>query len=168
MTRITAGGSTLTLDVNSEPRRVTVTAATLLVDALREGLGLTGVKHGCGTGDCGSCTAIVDGQAVTTCLVYAMECDEVAIVTPEHVAESVSGSILLEEFVVAGAVQCGICIPGFIVQAAAVLDELGPAPAPAEIKDALAGNICRCTGYYPIIAAVTAAAARLASEGGAS
>ena len=98
MTLGTAGGSTLTLDINSEPRQVTVSTATLLVDALRDGLGLTGVKHGCGTGDCGSCTAIVDGQAVTTCLVYAMECDEVAIVTPEHVAESVRGRILLEEF----------------------------------------------------------------------
>lgn len=164
MTLSTAGGSTLTLDVNSEPRRVTVTATTLLVDTLRDGLGLTGVKHGCGTGDCGSCTAIVDGQAVTTCLVYAIECDEVAILTPEHVAESVSGRILIEEFVAAGAVQCGICIPGFIVQAATMLDELGPSAEPAKIKDALAGNICRCTGYYPIIAAVTAAAARLASE----
>ncbi len=168
MTSSPAGSSILTLEVNAEPRRVTVAATTLLVDALRDGLGLTGVKHGCGTGDCGSCTAMVDGQAVTTCLVYAMECDDMAIVTPEHVAESVIGRILVEEFVTAGAVQCGICIPGFIVQAAAVLDELGPAPAPAEIKDALAGNICRCTGYYPIIAAVIAAAARLAAEGGAS
>lgn len=168
MTLGTAGGSTLTLDVNSEPRRVIVAASTLLVDALRDGLGLTGVKHGCGTGDCGSCTAIVDGRAVTTCLIYAAECDEVAIVTPEHVAESVRGRILLEEFAAAGAVQCGICIPGFIVQAAAVLDELGPEPAPAEVKDALAGNICRCTGYYPIITAVTAAAARLASGSGAA
>ena len=168
MTPGTAGDSTLTLDVNSEPRRVTVAASTLLVDALRDGLGLTGVKHGCGTGDCGSCTAVVGGQAVTTCLIYAMECDKVAIVTPEHVAESVRGRILLEEFAAADAVQCGICIPGFIVQAAAVLDELGPAPAPAEIKDALAGNICRCTGYYPIIAAIAAAAARLAAGGGAS
>ncbi|MCY4665033.1 MAG: 2Fe-2S iron-sulfur cluster-binding protein, partial [Acidimicrobiaceae bacterium] len=128
MTRNTAGSSTLTLDVNSEPRQVAVSATTLLVDALRDGLGLTGVKLGCGTGDCGSCTAIVDGQAVTTCLIYAAECDAAAIVTPEHVAESVRGRILLEEFVAAGAVQCGICIPGFIVQAAAVLDELGAAP----------------------------------------
>lgn len=168
MTPTSTGTATLALNVNSEPRQVTVSASTLLMDALREGLGLTGVKHGCGTGDCGSCTAIVDGQAVTTCLIYAAECDESAIVTPEHVAESARGRILLEEFVAAGAVQCGICIPGFIVQAAAVLDELGLEPAPAEVKDALAGNICRCTGYYPIITAVTAAAARLAAGGGAS
>ena len=105
MTPSTTGATTLILDVNSEPRQVTVSAATLLMDTLRDGLGLTGVKHGCGTGDCGSCTAIVDGQAVTTCLIYAAECDEAAIVTPEHVAESASGRILLEEFVKAGAVQ---------------------------------------------------------------
>jgi carbon-monoxide dehydrogenase small subunit len=163
----TSSDITLTLDVNSEPCQVTVGASTLLIDALREGLGLTGVKYGCGTGDCGSCTAIVDGQAVTTCLIYAAECDAAAIVTPEHVAESASGRILLEEFAAAAAVQCGICIPGFIVQAAAVLEELGAAPAPAAVKDALAGNICRCTGYYPIIAAVRAAATRLAAGEGA-
>jgi len=139
---------------------VSIEADRLLLDVLREDLDLTGAKLGCGTGDCGACTVLLDGRAVNACLVYAVECDGRSVVTPEGVGQTPLGRIIVEELVNRGGVQCGICTPGFLVAAAAALADRDRPPDREEIQVALAGNLCRCTGYVPIIEAVAAAAER--------
>jgi carbon-monoxide dehydrogenase small subunit len=151
----------LSLTING--RRVTsrADADRLLVDLLREDLGLTGTKYGCGTGDCGACAVLVDGAPVNACLVYAIECEESRIETIEHVSERRDGAVVVEALLRNGGVQCGICTPGFVVTAVGTLDGLGADPTREEVQRALAGNLCRCTGYYGIIAAVQQAAAEI-------
>jgi aerobic-type carbon monoxide dehydrogenase small subunit (CoxS/CutS family) len=163
-------GTPVTIEVtcNGGPRRFEAPPERLLVDALREELLLTGTKLGCGTGDCGACTVLLDGQPVTSCLVYAVECDGRAIDTVEGVSKTPAGQAVVDAFVAEGAVQCGICTPGLVVAATALLDGRDIAPATGEIKDALAGNLCRCTGYFPIVRAVEAAGRRLSAERAAS
>jgi aerobic-type carbon monoxide dehydrogenase small subunit (CoxS/CutS family) len=129
----------------------------LLIDVLRDDLHLTGTKLGCGTGDCGACTVLLDGAPVNSCLVYAAECAGSSVETIESVAATPRGHRIVDALVAGGAVQCGICTPGIVVAAAALL-ERGGHPGREEIEIALAGNLCRCTGYLPIIAAVEAAA----------
>ena len=129
----------------------------LLIEVLRDDLHLTGTKLGCGTGDCGACTVLLDGEPVNSCLVFAAECAGSAVETVEAVAASPRGRRIVEELVAYGGVQCGICTPGIVVAAAALL-ECKPRPRREEIEVALAGNLCRCTGYLPILAAVEAAA----------
>jgi carbon-monoxide dehydrogenase small subunit len=146
---------------NGVARRDSVLPDRLLIDFLREDLGLTGAKLGCGTGDCGACTVLVGGQPVTSCLIYAVECDGLDVETIESVAERQTGRALVDAFVATGAVQCGICTPGFVVAAAGLLDGRDDVPSTGEVKDALAGNLCRCTGYFPIIEAVREAATNL-------
>jgi aerobic-type carbon monoxide dehydrogenase small subunit (CoxS/CutS family) len=133
----------------------------LLIEVLREELGLTGTKLGCGTGDCGACTVLLDGMPVNSCLVYLGECQGHAVDTVESVCRDRVGEVVAQEMAAAGAVQCGICTPGMVVMASAFLREHGGCPSRAEIECALSGNLCRCTGYYPIIQAVESAAARL-------
>ena len=147
-------------------RKVRVEADRLLLDVLREELDLTGAKLGCGTGDCGACTVLVEGKPVNACLVYAAECEGLVVVTPEGAAASESGRVVVEELVRTGAVQCGICTPGFVVSALAAIDAAPGTPSREEIQVALAGNLCRCTGYVPIIEAVSAAAERINAEAG--
>jgi aerobic-type carbon monoxide dehydrogenase small subunit (CoxS/CutS family) len=152
---------------NGTPRTLSDGGDRLLIDVLRDDLELTGTKLGCGTGDCGACTVLLDGRPVNACLVYAAECDGAEIRTVEGLATDPVGRIVAEELGAAGAVQCGICTPGFVVMATALLrDTRGPLPREA-VEDALAGNLCRCTGYRPIVDAVRAAADRLAAEGAA-
>jgi carbon-monoxide dehydrogenase small subunit len=146
---------------NGEQRRERVVADRLLIDFLREDLGLTGSKLGCGTGDCGACTVLLDGRPVTSCLVYAIECDGVEVETIEGVAQRRTGRALVDAFVAKGAVQCGICTPGIVVAEAGLLEGRRDVPTVGEVKDGLAGNLCRCTGYFPIVEAVTEAARAL-------
>lgn len=151
----------LRLRINDHDYDIAVEHDTLLLDALRYDCGLTGTKLGCGTGDCGACTVTLDGVAVNACLVYVVECEGHALETIEGVTIDGIGSVIAKEFVKADAVQCGFCTPGFIMSTYALLARSEPgAVADDDIKEALSGNLCRCTGYLPILQAV-----RRASEG---
>jgi carbon-monoxide dehydrogenase small subunit len=161
---------TIELMVNGQPRLAQVTGSTTLLELLRDQFRLTGTKEGCGEGDCGSCTVIMDGQAVASCLVLAVQAHGSRITTVEGLVGLGGGPHPLQEaFVEAGAVQCGYCIPGMLMAAKALLDR-NPEPSREEIRVALSGNLCRCTGYAKIIAAVEQAAHRLrvATQEGAS
>ena len=136
---------------------------TSLLNALRDDVGLMGVKEGCGTGDCGACSVIVEGRLVPSCLVLAAETDGQAVQTIEGVAEGSKLHALQKQFLEHGALQCGICTPGFIVAAKDLL-ERNPDPTESEARYYLAGNLCRCTGYDKIIRAVLDAASDLRDE----
>ncbi len=131
-----------------------------LLDSLRDRVGLTGVKEGCGTGDCGACSITLDGRLVCSCLVLGAEANGREIGTVEGLAEGARLHPLQEKFIEHAALQCGICTPGFLVAAKALLDRI-PDPSEEEIRYALAGNLCRCTGYDKIVRAVQAAAEEL-------
>jgi len=129
----------------------------MLVDLIRQDLGLTGTKKGCGTGDCGSCTIILDGSAVKSCLILAVEVDGSEILTIEGLQSGGKLHPLQEAFIQYGAIQCGFCSPGMMMSAKAFLDQC-PKPTEEEVKMALSGNLCRCTGYRKIIEAILAVA----------
>jgi carbon-monoxide dehydrogenase small subunit len=150
------------LHVNGEPARVEHDPDALLIETLRDELGLTGTKLGCGTGDCGACTVLLEGRPVNSCLVYTAECAGAAVATVEGVAATSAGTAVAEAMVTADAVQCGYCTPGIVVTAAALIG--ATMPDDDGIRSALAGNLCRCTGYRPIVAAVRAAARELGGE----
>lgn len=147
----------LTMTVNNRPVTVSVEADELLVDVLRDRMGLIGTKIGCNEGECGACTVIMDGQAVLSCLIPALRAEGCEITTIEGLSDGDSLHPLQQAFVDHGAVQCGYCIPGFILSAKALLDE-NSHPSREEIKEAIAGNLCRCTGYVKIIEAIEAVA----------
>lgn len=144
----------LTCRVNGEEMTMLVDPRDTLLELLRERLGLTGTKEGCGNGNCGSCTVLVDGAPVNACLMLAVEAPGYEITTIEGVA-SKSGSLndLQENLAVAGAAQCGFCTPGIVLSATALLDA-NTTPSEAEIRRAIAGNLCRCTGYDKIVRAI--------------
>ncbi len=133
---------------------------TSLLNALRDELGLTGAKEGCGTGDCGACTILVDGRVNCACLMFAPEAEGTSITTVEGIAEGDHLHPLQQTFLEGAALQCGVCTPGFLVAAKALLDENSD-PTETEIRYALAGNLCRCTGYDKIIRAVQEAAVQV-------
>jgi carbon-monoxide dehydrogenase small subunit len=140
-------------DLNGAPTRVEHEPDALLIETLRETCGLTGTKLGCGTGDCGACTVMLGRRPANSCLVYTVECSGAEVTTIEGVASTSAGAAIVDALVAADAVQCGFCTPGIVVTAAALLDG-----GEGTVETALAGNLCRCTGYLPIIAAVRAAA----------
>jgi carbon-monoxide dehydrogenase small subunit len=147
----------LHMTVNGRSVVVHVEADELLVDTLRERLGLTGTKIGCSEGECGACTILMDGQAVLSCLLPALRAQGRSITTIEGLAQDGELHALQTAFMDLGAVQCGYCTPGFILSAKALLDA-NPHPTRDQIKEAIAGNLCRCTGYVKIIEAIEAAA----------
>ncbi len=147
----------IALWVNEEEVKLSVAPDALLIDTLREAVGLTGSKKGCATGDCGACTVLMDGLPVTSCLVLSATAQGKEIVTIEGLAVDGHLHPVQQGFVDFGAVQCGYCTPGMIMMATAVLAE-EPHPTEAQIRTGLAGNLCRCTGYSKIIAAVNSAA----------
>ncbi|TDQ01663.1 carbon-monoxide dehydrogenase small subunit [Halanaerobium saccharolyticum] len=154
----------ITITVNGAKRELEVTPYTRLLDLLREDLGLTGVKEGCGKGECGACTVIMNGELTASCLVPAPQADQAEIVTVEGLGTKNDLHPIQESFVEAGAVQCGYCIPGMILASKRLLDEKAK-PTEKEVRYGLSGNICRCTGYAKIIDAVMLAADKLAVEG---
>lgn len=155
----------ISLTINGAPRELDSAPLVRLLDALRGPLGLTGTKEGCGEGECGSCTVLLDGDPVNACLVPIGQCDGRTITTVEGLAEAAHLSPLQKCFIDEGGAQCGICTPGMLLAAEALLRQK-PDPDEAEIREALAGNLCRCTGYQRIVESVLRAAV-LRREGAA-
>ena len=146
--------------INGEAITAEVDPSISLAQFLRDNLYLTGTKIGCGKGECGACTIIMDGKSVTSCIIPVLRAEGAVIQTIEGVAKNGKLHPIQEEFINQGAVQCGFCTPGMIMSAKALLDE-NPEPKKEEIREALGGNICRCTGYVNIERAVEAAAQRI-------
>ena len=153
---------TITVTVNGLKEYLDVPSSITLLHMLREKLALTGTKNGCEAGECGACTVLVDGEPVNSCMMLAVEADGREVTTVEGLAREGQLSALQEAFVAHNAVQCGFCTPGMLISAHALL-ERNPHPTEDEIRKALVGNLCRCTGYVRIVQAVQAAA----EEGGA-
>ena len=150
----------LRLRVNGEDRQALAPVHHTLLEVLREELGLTGTKHGCELGECGTCTVLVDGRPLLSCVTLPVECEGRAITTVEGLARGSELHPLQQAFAELGAAQCGYCTPGFLLVAEALLRER-PAPSRLEIAEALGGNLCRCTGYLKIFEAVELAASRM-------
>jgi aerobic-type carbon monoxide dehydrogenase small subunit (CoxS/CutS family) len=153
----------LALRVNGETQDVSFAPYKTLLEVLREDLNLTGTKHGCELGECGACTVLVDGEPVLSCLLLALECEGRSIETIENLAKGTALHPLQAAFADHGGSQCGYCTSGMIMTAKALL-EREPSPSRERIKEAIAGNICRCTGYNQIVEAIEQAAIELRSE----
>jgi carbon-monoxide dehydrogenase small subunit len=153
---------TISLIVNGEPVDAAFAPYKTLLEVLREDLNLCGTKHGCELGECGACAVLLDGQPVLSCLVLGVDCAGAAVTTVEGLASDGRLHPLQETFADLGAAQCGYCTPGFLVTAKALLDE-HPQPTRDQIREALSGNLCRCTGYQQIFEAVEAAVEQSAS-----
>ena len=149
----------LSCTVNDETVSAMVEPQLTLLQFLRRELKLFGTKEGCGEGECGACTVLMDGKPVTSCLILALEAQGAVIQTVEGLGKNGQLSILQEEFIRHDALQCGFCTPGMLMSARALLNR-NSNPEEEEIKEAVAGNLCRCTGYVPIIAAIQSAARR--------
>jgi aerobic-type carbon monoxide dehydrogenase small subunit (CoxS/CutS family) len=157
---MTHGKTTIALEVNGEPVDVAFAPHKTLLEVLREDLSLTGTKHGCELGECGTCTVLLDGVPVLSCLVLGLACAGHRVKTVEGMAERGRLHPLQDAFAELGAAQCGYCTPAFLLAAEALLAS-NPTPTRDAIKDALAGNLCRCTGYIKIYEAVELAAAKM-------
>ena len=151
----------IVLNINGQDYPVKVKADDLLVDVLRSRLFLTGTKKGCGTGDCGACTVIMDGRPVTSCLVLAVAAEGKSIETIEGMASAEELHPLQQSFIDFGAVQCGYCTPGLLMMAKHLLEH-NPMASEDEIRAGIAGNLCRCTGYTKVVEAIQAAAPEMA------
>jgi aerobic-type carbon monoxide dehydrogenase small subunit (CoxS/CutS family) len=149
------------LRVNGQAYQVVVKPQDLLVDVLREQMGLTGTKKGCGTGECGACTVLIDGRPVNSCLVIAIRAQNKGILTIEGLGTPEQLHPLQQAFIENAAVQCGFCAPGMLLAAKALLDK-NRFPTEREIRQAISGNLCRCTGYAKIVKAVQSAAHAMA------
>ena len=148
---------TVRLQVNGAPHMVTVEPRRTLVDVLREDLGLTGTHVGCEHGVCGACTILWDGEPVRSCLLFAIQLDGASLTTVEGLADGERLHPIQEAFWATHGLQCGFCTPGILLTAKALLDE-NPSPDEAEIREAIGGNLCRCTGYHFIVEAIATAA----------
>jgi carbon-monoxide dehydrogenase small subunit len=152
------------INVNGAPFRLRVEPSALLLDVLREELGLKGTKRGCGQGQCGACTVLLDGRPVLSCILLAVQAAGKKVMTIEGLAPEGKLHPLQDAFIAEGAAQCGFCTPGMLLSAKALLDQ-DPDPEDEEIRRALSGNLCRCTGYQKIIRAVKQAAMGIKGEG---
>lgn len=149
--------------LNGEPIEVTFASHKTLLEVLREDLGLTGTKHGCELGECGTCAVLLDGQPVLSCLILGIACDGRDVQTVEGMADGPALHPLQEAFAELGAAQCGYCIPGLLLTSQSLLEH-NASPSRQQIREALAGNLCRCTGYIKIYEAVELAAARMRGQ----
>jgi aerobic carbon-monoxide dehydrogenase small subunit len=154
---------TIRMQVNGKDYTLDVPSQRLLIDCLRYDLGLTGTKEGCSVGVCGACTVLMDGQLISSCLTLAVLADGKGITTVEGLAHNGNLHPVQQAFIDFGGFQCGICTPGMVVAAKALLDE-NSNPSDEEIKDWMMGNLCRCTGYYKIIESIRGAATRMQTE----
>ena len=152
------------MTLNGEPTDVSFAPYKTLLEVLREDLGHTGTKHGCELGECGACAVLVEDKPVLSCLLLAVECDRKNILTVEGLGASGKLHPLQDAFADLGAAQCGYCTPGILVTAKALLDE-NPHPSREQIRQALSGNLCRCTGYQQIFEAVEAVIVKIANDG---
>jgi carbon-monoxide dehydrogenase small subunit len=143
----------LKIVVNDKPYFLEVNDSERLIDVLRERLELFSVKEGCGIGECGACTILLNGKAVNSCLIFAVQCQNTKIVTTEYLEQNGVISNLQKSFLQNGGIQCGFCTPGALMSAKALIDK-NPNPSEEEIKNSLEGNLCRCTGYLPILDSV--------------
>ena len=143
----------ITLRINGQEEQLKVHSNLTLLHMLRENFGLTGTKNGCEAGECGACTVLVNGEAVNSCMILAVECDGAEVMTVEGLTESGALAGLQQAFIEHNAIQCGFCTPGMLITAYAYLKH-NPHPTETEIREALVGNLCRCTGYERIIQAV--------------
>lgn len=146
----------ITLNVNGDARTVLVKGNAILTNVLRDELNLTGTKKGCELGDCGSCTVLLEGKPVNSCMMLAIEADGLEITTIEGVAVNSKLDAIQESLINHGAIQCGYCTPGMVLSAKALLTR-NPHPTEEEVREAISGNLCRCTGYVHIVEAVLAA-----------
>lgn len=153
----------ITLRINARTYRIEVEPHWSLLFVLREKLDLTGTKEGCGAGDCGACTVLIDGQAINSCIYLAVRAEGREIVTIEGLEQDGHLHPIQEAFIEAGAVQCGFCTPGMVLRAKNLLDE-DPKPSEADVRLSIAGNLCRCTGYNKIVDAIQLAARKLEVE----
>jgi aerobic-type carbon monoxide dehydrogenase small subunit (CoxS/CutS family) len=153
----------LLLSVNGEAVEASFAPYKTLLEVLREGLGLTGTKHGCELGECGACAVLIDGEPQLSCLVLGLECEGRAIETVEGMARGAELHPLQAAFADLGAAQCGYCTPGILLTAKALLAR-EPQPSPSRIKEAISGNLCRCTGYQQIVEAIEEGARRMNDE----
>ncbi len=163
MTGTTSQKALIRFTLNGEPADVAFAPHKTLLEVLREDLGLTGTKHGCELGECGTCTVLIDGQAILSCLFLGLDAEDRDVTTIEGMAEGGTLHPLQDTFADLGAAQCGYCTPGFLLVAKELLEK-NPSPNRREIQEALAGNLCRCTGYIKIYEAVELAAARMRGE----
>ena len=153
------------LTINGKKRKVETTTRTRLLDLLRDDLHLTGTKEGCGKGECGACTVIMNGELVASCLILAPQADGTVITTIEGIGNDDHLDLIQEAFIETGAVQCGFCTPGMILAVKKLLEE-NSHPVEEEIKRGISGNLCRCTGYQKIFDAIKLAADRLPKRDG--
>jgi aerobic-type carbon monoxide dehydrogenase small subunit (CoxS/CutS family) len=154
----------ITIRVNGKHRNFDVEPNTLLLSLIRENMLLTGAKYGCGVGECGACTVLLDGESVLACMVLAVDAEGRNVETIEGLGEYDSLNPIQEAYLEEGAVQCGFCTPGFVMSTKALLSEKSQ-PTETEIREYLKGNMCRCTGYVNIVRAVQSAAAKMKGPG---
>jgi carbon-monoxide dehydrogenase small subunit len=153
----------INLRINGQPQEVAVEPSWTLLETVREALGYTGAKEGCGTGDCGACSMLVDGRLITSCLMLAPQADGREVISIEGLATNGTLHPVQQAFIDTGGVQCGFCTPGMVMAATDLLTH-NPTPTFEEIREGLAGNLCRCTGYTKIFQAVELAAQRMVSK----